>query len=59
MGGAFPAGTVAEWRVAAGDADRVEFAGAELLVARGGDKTRPRRGTRLAVVDSCIEQTLC
>lgn len=41
MGGAFPAGAVAERCVAAGDADRVEFASAELLVARGGDKTRP------------------
>lgn len=59
MGGAFPAGAIAERRVAAGDADRVEFAGAELLVARGGDETRPRRGARLAVVDSCREQMPC
>lgn len=42
---------VAERRVAAGDAHRVELAGAELLVAGGGDETGPRRGAGLAVVD--------
>lgn len=41
---------VAERRVAAGDAHRVELAGAELLVAGGGDQTGSRRGAGLAVV---------
>ena len=46
-------GAVAQRRVAAADAHRVDLAGAELLVAGGGDETRARRGTRLAVVDPC------
>lgn len=44
------AGPVTERRVAACDANRVELAGAELLVARGSDKTGSRRGAGLAVV---------
>lgn len=41
---------IAQWCVATGDADGVESAGAELLVARGGNKAGPRRGAGLAVV---------
>lgn len=41
---------IAQWCVATGDADGVEPAGAELLVARGGNKAGPRRGTGLPVV---------
>ena len=55
--GPLPLGPVAERRVAAGDAHGVQPPGAELLVARGGDEARPRRGTRLPVVDSCKEET--
>ena len=42
---------VTQRRVAAGDAHRVQLAGAELLVARGGDETGSRRGARLSVVN--------
>lgn len=45
---------VAQRRVAAGDADGVEPAGAELLVARGGDEAGPRRGAGLAVVHPIV-----
>lgn len=41
---------VTQRRVAARDAHRVELAGAELLVSRGGDKTGSRGGAGLAVV---------
>lgn len=51
-----PPGPVAERRVAAGDANRVQPAGAELLVTRGGDKTRPRGRARLPIVDACTRR---
>lgn len=51
--GSLSAGPVAERGVTAGDADRVEPAGAELLVARGGDKARPRGRARLPIMYSC------
>lgn len=38
QGGALPLGAVAERRVAAGDAHRVQLHGAELLVTGGGDE---------------------
>lgn len=41
---------VAQRRVAAGDAHGVEPAGAELLVAGGGDEAGPRRGAGLAIM---------
>lgn len=51
------AGSIAEWSVAAADADGVHLArGAEGLVAGGGDQTRGRGGTGLAVHDSCDTQ---
>lgn len=50
-------GSIAEWSVAAADADGVDLArGAEGLVAGGGDQTRGRGGTGLAVHDSCDTQ---
>lgn len=51
--GPFPLGPVAQRRVAAGDADRVQPAGAELLVAGGGDEAGPGRGAGLPVMNSC------
>lgn len=51
--GTRPLGPVAERRVAAGDADGVEPARAELLVTRGGDETRPRGRARLPITDAC------
>lgn len=45
------AGSVTQRRVAAGDAHGVELAGAELLVARGGDETGSRGGAGLTVVN--------
>jgi len=42
---------VTQRRVAAGDAHRVELAGAELLVAGRGDEAGSRRGAGLAVVN--------
>lgn len=42
---------VTQRRVAAGDAHRVQLAGAELLVARGGDETGSGRGAGLPVVN--------
>lgn len=50
-----PPGPVAERRVAARDANRVQPAGAELLVTRGGDKTRPRGRARLPIMDACTK----
>lgn len=53
QGGPLPPRPVAERRVAAGDADGVQPAGAELLVAGGGDEARPGGGARLPVMNSC------
>lgn len=51
-------GSIAEGSVAAADADGVDLArGAEGLVAGGGDQTRCRGGTGLAVHDPCGTET--
>lgn len=49
--GTLPLGAVAERRVAAGDADRVQPAGAELLVAGGGDEAGPGGSAGLPIMD--------
>lgn len=51
--GSLPLGAVAERRVAAGDADGVQPAGAELLITRGGDEAGPGGGAGLPIVYSC------
>lgn len=51
--GSLSPGPIAERGVTAGDADRVEPAGAELLVAGGGNEARPRGCTRLPIMYSC------
>lgn len=52
-GGPLPPGPVAQRAVAAGDADRVEPAGAELLVARGGDEAGSGGGAGLPIMRPC------
>lgn len=56
--GAFPLGPVAQRGVTAGDAHRVQPAGAELLVAGGGDEAGPGRCTGLPVMYSCNKKQL-
>lgn len=55
--GPLPPGPVAERGVAAGDADRVQPAGAELLVAGGGDEASPRGGAGFPIMYSCKKKT--
>ena len=51
--GTLPPGPVAERRVAAGDADWVQPASTELLVAGGGDEASPGGGTGFPIMYSC------
>lgn len=54
--GALPPGPVAERRVAAGDADRVQPARAELLVAGGGDEASPGGGAGFPIMYPCTKR---